>query len=853
MHRTCSLCWPASLLRPFAAQWLPILALVGLLASGPARAQDGRVLESYRNKAGPVLNQYCLGCHSSEARKGGIAFDPDDPAKMIQDQGLWLKVIKMLQSGLMPPKGKHRPSATELAQIETWIKLGAFGIDPQHPDPGRVTIRRLNRTEYRNSIRELTGVDYNATAEFPADDTGHGFDNLGDVLTVSPLLLEKYVAAAKSIVAQSVPLQSRVPAEQRIVGAQFHSAGHKEQRAADGGLTLSYYKSAHVSHDAEIGHGGRYRVILDLAANERYVDGQFDYNKCRLTFKAGDQVILSQEFSRQGGKSSRFEYDMQWDKGMKKLVLEVEPLTPKERQVRSLSLRIQAVTIRGPMAEEHWVKPDNYERFFPGSVPKDLGERRAYANALLAKFATRAFRRSVDRETVDRLTALAEATWAKPGQSFEKGMAQAMTVVLASPRFLFREEATVSGSTEPYPLLDEYSLASRLSYFLWSSMPDEELSGLARDNKLRLNLSRQVARMLADKRAGEFVRNFSGQWLQARNVDTAIVNAFAVMVKDEPQGPNVQMRRDRFRALIRKAPETLTEADKKELADLRAEFIRTFRRFRQFELSGDLRRAMRQETEMAFEYVLRNDRSLLELIDADYTFLNERLAKHYGIEGVTGEAMRKVPLPASSPRGGVLTQGTFLVVTSNPDRTSPVKRGLFILDNILGMPPPPPPPNIPSLEQVAATIKGRTPTLRETLKVHRNDALCASCHGRMDPLGLAFENFNALGRWRDKERSQPIEASGQLLSGETFKDVRELKHVLATDRRKDYYRCLSQKMLIYALGRGLEPGDTLTVDNIVDKLEASRGRPSALISGIIEAPAFQRRGKAKGAQVATRD
>jgi hypothetical protein len=255
---------------------------------------------------------------------------------------------------------------------------------------------------------------------------------------------------------------------------------------------------------------------------------------------------------------------------------------------------------------------------------------------------------------------------------------------------------------------------------------------------------------------------------------------------------------------------------------------------------------------LSFEYILRNDRSLLELIEADYTFLNERLAKHYEIPGVTGEQMRKVTLPVNSPRGGVLTQGTFLVVTSNPDRTSPVKRGLFILDNLLGTPPPPPPPNIPSIEQVAANIKGKPPTLKETLKVHRNSPLCGSCHNRMDPLGLAFEHFNALGRWRDKERNQPIESSGQLLSGEAFKDVRDLKHILATSRRKDFYRCVTQKMLIYALGRGVGPGDALLVDSIVDKLDAAKGRPSVLISGIIESSAFQRRGKPGNPQVATR-
>ncbi len=244
---------------------------------------------------------------------------------------------------------------------------------------------------------------------------------------------------------------------------------------------------------------------------------------------------------------------------------------------------------------------------------------------------------------------------------------------------------------------------------------------------------------------------------------------------------------------------------------------------------------------MLFEYIIRGNRSLLELLDSNYTFLNERLAKHYGIEGVKGDLIRRVDLPAGSPRGGILTQGTVLAVTSNPDRTSPVKRGLFILDNILGSPPPPPPPNIPSLEEAGKKITGRTPSLRESMVLHRSQPTCASCHARMDPLGLALENFNALGRWRDKERAGPIDASGKLLTGESFKEVRELKRILVDRRRRDFYRCLSEKMLTYALGRGLEAYDVQAVDTIVERIEKAEGGASALIAGIVESAPFQKR------------
>jgi hypothetical protein len=826
--------------------WL-IVVLVIAVASGPAAGAASEVAVSYHKNVAPILTEFCASCHNSNLKKGGIAFDAEDAPTMLADKDLWLKAFKMLRSEMMPPRGKPRPSAEQVERVANWIKYSAFAIDLQNPDPGRVTLRRLNRTEYRNTIRDLLGVDFNATAEFPADDTGHGFDTIGDVLTISPLLFEKYIAAAKSIIAQSVPTHSWAPAEKRIAGQRFAPADNPKQnsgakKGGDGPLSLSYYKAATVTYPVVVEHAGHYQLVLDLTASETFVDGQFDYNKCRLLFKSGDRVLLTQVFSRQTGKPYRFEFEQDYKADKQKLSIEIQPLTPNEQQVRSLTVRLNSVTIRGPMEDKkHGVRPANYERFFPGTVPDNPQERRAYAFKLLEAFANRAFRRPVDRETVDRLIQLVEATIAKPGRTFEEGIAQAMVVILASPRFLFREETEVPNSTDRYPLIDEYALASRLSYFLWTSMPDEELFRLAAQNKLRQNLSAQVNRMLADKRSGEFIRNFAGQWLQSRSMDSVEINAFAVLSKEQPRDPKAEEARLRFRALVRKPREELTEAEKKELEQIRSTFFRGFRRFRQFALTGDLRRAMRQETEMSFEYIVQNDRSLLELLDANYTFLNERLAKYYEIEGVTGDQMRKVTLPPNSPRGGILTQATFLLVTSNPDRTSPVKRGLFILDNLLGTPPPPPPPDLPPLEEAAGAVKGKPPTLREMLAVHRSKTLCNSCHNRMDPLGLAFENFNALGRWRDKELNQPIEAGGQLLTGESFKNVQELKRILTTTRRMDFYRTATEKMLIYALGRGLEPSDMHTVDELVTKLEAAHGRPSVLIRGIIDSPAFQRR------------
>jgi hypothetical protein len=785
----------------------------------------------FRKQVEPVLERFCSDCHGGGSSRGGVAFDRAEPAALLKDHALWGKALKVMRAGLMPPQGKPRPSAEQVESVAAWVKRAAFRIDPQDPDPGRVTVRRLNRVEYRNTVRDLMGVDYDTGVAFPADDTGHGFDNIGDVLTLSPLLLEKYIAAARTVVARAVPAAPRVVAESRLPGGRFTRAG------GDGPLPLSYYQPATAAHTFTAKHAGRYQLVVDLTARERFVDGVFDYNKCRLLFKADGRVLLDQEYARQGGRAYRYELDQDWQAGKHELTFELRPLT-KERQVRSLTLRVVAVTVRGPLEKEHWVRPPNYLRFFPAEVPEGPAERRRVARALLQRFATRAYRRPVDEETVGRLVRLAEGVYTRPGQTFEAGISQAMTVVLASPRFLFREEGTLPAEPGKHPLLDEYALASRLSYFLWSTMPDDELFRLAAANQLRANLRPQVARMLADPRSAEFVRHFVGQWLQARAIETVEINARAVISRDEPPDPKARERRARIRELFRKPPESLTEAEKKEMAEARAAFRNGFRRFAQFALTRDLRQAMRRETEMCFEHVLRNDRSLLELLDSNYTFLNERLAKHYGIEDVTGDRMRLVTLPPDSPRGGVLTQGTVLAVTSNPDRTSPVKRGLFLLDNVLGSPPPPPPPDVPALEDAEV---GKDATLRETLKAHRSQALCSSCHSRMDPLGLALENFNALGRWRDKDRGRPVDATGRLLTGESFSNVRELKRILVHQRRLDFYRCLTEKMLTYALGRGLEYYDVETVDGIIARLEQSHGRPSVLLQGVIESAPFQKR------------
>jgi hypothetical protein len=682
------------------------------------------------------------------------------------------------------------------------------------------------------------GVDVNTDIEFPPDDTGHGFDDIGDVLTLPPMLLEKYLDAARTIVSEAVPMAAKVPAEHTIAPAGFRPKdSDPEKGKSTGNLSLSYYEPASVFKTVQIEHAGHYEVLLDLTANERFVDNQFDYNKCRLLFKADGQALLDQQYTREGGRQFHYQFTQSWTNGTHELSFHLEPLTPDQKQVRSLTLRIDSITLRGPMEEPYWVQPKNYERFFTKTPPQTPEERHQAARQILKRFVSKAYRRPVDDHTLERLTTLAERISSQPRKTFEEGVAQAMIAVLASPRFLFQVEQPEPAPGSAYPFVDEYSLASRLSYFLWSSMPDTELMRLAGARELRKNLLSQTQRMLEDPRSKAFIKNFTGQWLEARDIDNVVIDARAVLGRESVADPDLEARRKRFRELRDKSDEkTLTPAEKEELDKLRNSLFRG--KAPRAELTGELRRAMHQETEDVFDYVLRQDRPLIELIDSDYTFLNERLAKHYGLPEVKGNDLRRVTLPADSPRGGVLTEGTVLAVTSNPTRTSPVKRGLFILDNILGLPPPPPPPDIPPLEDAGSQIKDHTPTLRETLALHRQKPLCASCHDRMDPLGLAFENFNALGMWRDQEKGQPIDATGTLITGEEFSSVTQLKHILAQKHAREFYRTLTEKMLTYALGRGLDYRDTETVDEIVAAIEKSGGRPSALLHGIIESAPF---------------
>lgn len=771
---------------PFFRQPSFLLSL-GLLPCAWVPAAD------FSKEIEPLLSEYCYDCHADGSAKGDFAMDDHGSVKeLVSDLRHWVPIWENLRSHLMPPANKPQPSDAQRATLARWIEQEVFKLDHENPDPGRVTIRRLNREEYRHTISDLLGVEFDVEETLPADDTGYGFDTIGDVLTISPMLMEKYLEAAREIVSQCIkPQEAKIPFI-TIEGDKLTA----QAPAKRNGKWLPFSQRADVSTRRIIEHPGEYRIHVEY----RTVGSQeASDHTAALKVQVNGEQVSSQNLGWDNRKSITFTTKAPLTDGENVITFAIEEENPPGAEDKPLILNLLKVSLEGPMDGSHKVFPKDYYRtFYKGAPPQDPKNRTAYAREILRRLATQAFRRPVDEPTLDRLVNLAALAETAPKARFEDGIAHAATAILASPRFLFRAE------TQPEPdnpgkivPIDEHALASRLSYFLWSSLPDSELTELAGKRELRADLAEQVDRMLADPKAERLVENFVGQWLQTRDVEGLNIDPRRVLgIKD------------------------LTEA------------------FKVF--GARQRRAMRLETEMLFGYLLKENRSALELFTADYTFLNESLAKYYGIPDVKGETMQRVSLSKDSHRGGILTHGSLLVVTSNPTRTSPVKRGLFVLDNFLGTPAPPAPPNVPTLEEAKKTGK-KDMTMREAMILHREKPLCASCHARMDPLGLALENFNAVGMFRATENGQPIDTAGKLITGESFQTVEQLSQILATSRHTDFYRCLTSKMLTFAIGRGTEYYDAPTIDRIVADLEKNGGKLRTLIHGIVNSAPFQKR------------
>lgn len=719
-----------------------------------------------------LFASYCIDCHSGASPRGALALDRllDDSKARTAARGVWEKIWKLVRHEFMPPAHAEKPSDSERRAMTRWIEREVFDVDEARPDPGRVTIRRLNRMEYHYTVRDLFGIELDLASELPPDDTALGFDNIGDAQTLAPTLLETYLTLAEKVVAQVVSEDGPRPPQLRVRPEQFHAKktakGNEAQQAAA----------------FELRHDGRYRVELQLG-----VGGWQEYGgEYQLNITLGGQVVVAKKTISVGGnKTHTFAAEVTLPRGSHDLLVATLPTKAgASGKLAPLPLSPRG-TLAGPIDAGVLEYPAPHQRiFFKGPAPAEPQERRAYARAIVERVAAQAFRRPPEAATLERLTELVVA-----GKSFESGVAVALTAILSSPRFFYRAELQPNPD-EPAAVhpLDDHALAARLSYLLWLSVPDDELTSLAARGRLRAELPRQLRRMLADPKAERFFEDFAGQWLRTRNILLAPVSG----------------RVQRF--------------------------------------VDPLRPVMKRETEMLFEHVARQERDLIELLTADYTFLDEQLAAFYGVAGVKGEQMRRVSLPADSHRAGVLTHASVLIATSNPNRTSPVKRGLFVLENLLGREVPPPPPAVGNLEDVKSA--GQQPqTLREQLAAHRSQKACAACHAHFDPIGLALENFDNTGRWRDQERSgAAIEAKSELLSGEVVSGAADLARALAGRRRKElFYRCVTEKLLTYALGRGLEPSDAATVDRITASVAADGGKFSTLLAAVVESAPFQMR------------
>jgi hypothetical protein len=744
-------------------------------------------------KIEPLLKNYCFDCHADGVSKGEVSFDEyTNLTTHISNQKLWLAVWQNLQSQMMPPAKKTQPTEAERREVIKWIERDVFKLDPDNPDPGRVTIRRLNREEYRNTILDLFGVEFDVNEAFPADDTGYGFDTIGDVLNISPLLMEKYIDAAQEIVGKILASgEARIPTTYVDLG-QFKDKGDAKKSLKN----LPFETNAAFAATKDVKNPGPYKLTVDL---EVQGSREATVHSATIVLKVDGKEIERRGLGWDQRRNISVSDEALMAKGPHAIGIEIIPGRPPEEGENKLHAVVNAVSLHGPLDRSVLERPKEYLKVFVDGPPAaDPKARHAYAEKILRRFATRAYRRVVDAPTLAKLVAIAERTEREPGMTFEKGIGEALTAMLASPRFLFRAEIQPEPNNPSKIVpVDEFALASRLSYFLWSSLPDDELLALARDGKLRGNLRPQVDRMLRDEKSRRFVRNFAGQWLQTRDVETLNFDARRIL----------RLRRG-------EEPEKF--------------------------FNGQIRRAMRVETELLFGHLVQENRPLTELLTADYTFVNERLAEYYGLPAVKGQEMRRVSLAKDSHRAGYLTHGSFLLVTSNPTRTSPVKRGLFVLDNLLGTPAPPAPPNVPQLEETKRRAD-KILTMRQTMEIHREKALCASCHARMDPIGLALENFNALGKYRETEQGEPIDTAGELITGEKFSSVEELVKILTTSRKRDFYRCATEKLLTYATGRGVEYYDAPTIEKVVESLEKDGAKTRTLIYGIVESAPFQMR------------
>ncbi|HVG70189.1 MAG TPA: DUF1592 domain-containing protein [Vicinamibacterales bacterium] len=787
------------------------LVLAAVLAGPTGSAQGTSVPPASASASHAALvKTYCAACHSDRTRSGELSLEHADLTDIPRHAEMWEKVIRKVRAGMMPPAGMPRPDAATLDAFVTHLETTIDRAAAASPRPGRTALHRLNRAEYANAIRDLLSLEIDATALLPPDDESSGFDNIADVLTVSPSLMERYLSASWNISRTALGNVNITPGtvtyrvrpdlsqDQHIDGLPPGTRGGMKIEhtfPVDGEYvirlrmwrnTFDLMRGMEDPHDIEIAMDGARLTVVTVGGRDDFGrmaenPGTFgaDLDRrltVRLPVKAGTHTI----WATTALKSHAPRDDL------------IKPFI--RTTVDGLDIMgdpsVDRITIEGPYAAAGPGDSASRRKIL-SCTPSSAAQETGCARQILTTLARQAYRKPVDKATTDVLMDF-YAKGRKGGGHFDRGIESALQFILASPEFLFRVEPDPPSrsalrrdvpSVEVYQLGD-LALASRLSFFLWSSLPDEQLIAVAAQGRLRQPavLEQQVRRMLADRRSKTLIDNFAEQWLHLRNL-------------------------------------------KNSNPDLGA--------FPDFD--DNLRQAMREETELFFDSIMREDRSVMDLLNADYTFVNERLARHYGIPNIYGSRFRRVQVP-SEARRGLLGQASILTVTSYPNRTSPVERGKWILTNLLGVPPQPPPPNIPPLPE--GGTEGKIVSLRERMERHRANPVCAGCHRAMDPIGFAMENFDGIGRWRGREDGQPIDASGTLFTGAKLDGVNGLREELV--RRPDVFvGVLTERLLTYAVGRGLEHYDMPAVRKIVREARASTYRFSSIVLGVARSVPFQ--------------
>ena len=742
--------------------------------------------QKLEEKVLPFLKTHCTDCHNAESQEGGVIVNGLATVdQLLKDRKTWEKVYRMINAGAMPPSDYDaqpaEASRKEVAEI-FYDELYNFDCTQIH-HAGRATLHRLNRAEYNNTIHDLFGIDLTPADDFPQDDVGEGFDNIGDVLSVPPLLMEKYLDAAETIAAAVIDTRdfSKGLTQTFTADKTESTAGGESDGEGFRMLGSTGTVSATVTTPSE----GKYKIRIRALATQ---GGDED---AKMGLQIDDQKV--HEFEVKGHrKQNWFEHDVTLTAGTHKIggafLNDFYDPEAKDKRRRDRNLAVGTIEVTGPEGGGEPAWHETHRRFVTAR-PSDSMTVKEAASQVLRPILYRAFRRPVADSEVTRFAELVDRNVTEFKETYDYGLYVAIQAALVSPDFLFRKEADPEGNATERKL-NEYEVASRLSYFLWSSMPDEELFKLAENKRLfdPAILQAQIERMLHDDKANALSQNFASQWLNLRNLTDVQPN-----------------------------PEVFPDFD------------------------DALRKAMRQETEMLFSTIVKENRSIDDFLNADFTFLNERLAKHYGISGVSGDQFVRVSLEGTK-RSGMLTQASILTLTSNPGRTSPVKRGKWILENILGEVPPPPPPGVPPLEET--TKDTASLSLRERLEIHRKDPGCASCHKTMDPLGMGLENFDAIGRWRDKEGERDVDSSGELPGGEKFSGPIELIGIIRS-RQEQFHRAFAERLLTYALGRGLEYYDKCAVDQALVLMKQRGNRFSALVEGIVMSDPFMKRSRTR--------